>query len=132
MIERCKDCGANLAMVGLRHRCVPGAAQALADAKAREQKESKHESEADRKKVPVGTRHPDRRNDRLLVSRTSAVEPKPEVGTSVDVSGGSGQVAEHRTGPLKRGRPKVEGPRPWEAEGVSRRTWYRRKAEEKK
>jgi hypothetical protein len=32
-------------------------------------------------------------------------------------------------GPQKRGRgrPRVEGVRPWEAEGVSRRTWERRK-----
>jgi hypothetical protein len=29
-----------------------------------------------------------------------------------------------------RGRPKVEGERPWEAAGMSRRTWYRRQAEE--
>jgi hypothetical protein len=27
-----------------------------------------------------------------------------------------------------RGRPKVEGERPWEAAGMSRRTWYRQKA----
>ena len=27
-----------------------------------------------------------------------------------------------------RGRPRVEGERPWEAAGVSRRTWERRKA----
>ena len=31
--------------------------------------------------------------------------------------------------PIKRGRPRILGPRPWEAEGISRRTWYRRKAE---
>jgi len=29
---------------------------------------------------------------------------------------------------LKPGRPKIAGPRAWEAEGMSRRTWYRRKA----
>jgi hypothetical protein len=29
-----------------------------------------------------------------------------------------------------RGRPKVGGERPWEAAGLSRRTWYRRQAEE--
>ena len=28
------------------------------------------------------------------------------------------------------GRPKAEGVRPWVEAGVSRRTWYRRKAEE--
>jgi hypothetical protein len=27
---------------------------------------------------------------------------------------------------LKRGRPKLEGKRPWEIEGMSRRSWYRR------
>ena len=26
----------------------------------------------------------------------------------------------------KRGRPRIEGVRPWQAEGVSRRTWERR------
>jgi hypothetical protein len=29
--------------------------------------------------------------------------------------------------PIKRGRPKITGQRPWEAEGMSRRTWYRRR-----
>jgi hypothetical protein len=28
--------------------------------------------------------------------------------------------------PLRRGRPRIEGARPWEAEGISRRTWERR------
>jgi hypothetical protein len=28
----------------------------------------------------------------------------------------------------KRGRPKVGGERPWEAAGMSRRTWYRKNA----
>ena len=30
-----------------------------------------------------------------------------------------------------RGRPKVEGKRPWELEGIPRRTWYRRQKESK-
>lgn len=38
---------------------------------------------------------------------------------------------EPRNGPaapinLKRGRPKITAPRPWDSEGMSRRTWYRR------
>jgi hypothetical protein len=32
-----------------------------------------------------------------------------------------------RSGPRGRGRPRFEGVRPWEAEGVSRRTWERRR-----
>lgn len=30
---------------------------------------------------------------------------------------------------LKPGRPKIAGPRPWDALGMSKRTYYRRKAE---
>ncbi len=40
--------------------------------------------------------------------------------------------------PARRGRPKryeyneaIEAARPWEAEGMSRRTWYRRRAEDR-
>ena len=48
----------------------------------------------------------------------------------------SGQSAGVAPGPretkLKAGRPKIVGQRPWEKEGVSRRTWYRRKAEGRK
>lgn len=33
---------------------------------------------------------------------------------------------------LKRGRPKITAPRPWDSEGMSRRTWYRRKKEQTK
>ena len=32
---------------------------------------------------------------------------------------------------LKVGLPKITEPRPWEAEGVSKRTWYRRQKEKK-
>lgn len=32
-----------------------------------------------------------------------------------------------RSTKLKRGRPKIIGKRAWEVEGISRRTWYRRK-----
>lgn len=31
----------------------------------------------------------------------------------------------------KRGRPKVEGPRPWDVAGISRAEWYRRQAEKR-
>lgn len=32
---------------------------------------------------------------------------------------------------LKRGRPTITAPRPWDSEGMSRRTWYRRRKEAK-
>lgn len=34
--------------------------------------------------------------------------------------------------PLKRGRPTITAPRPWDSEGMSRRTWYRRRQAEKR
>lgn len=33
---------------------------------------------------------------------------------------------------LKRGRPTITAPRPWDSEGMSRRTWYRRKKRDAK
>ena len=53
---------------------------------------------------------------------------------------GAGRTAQDSAGPKAppvaiqkrgRGRPKVEGKRPWEAEGMSRRTWYRRQKEKR-
>lgn len=32
---------------------------------------------------------------------------------------------------LKRGRPKITGPRPWQLAGMSRRSWYRRQKDAK-
>jgi hypothetical protein len=53
------------------------------------------------------------------------------------VGKGESQRAEQRpskTAPVKRGRgrPKVEGQRPWQAEGISRASWYRRRLSEQR
>jgi hypothetical protein len=66
----------------------------------------------------------------------------PKTETGAPMTAGERKVAERGTGSGeasvkalgaestgKRGRPKVEGDRPWEAEGMSRRTWYRRRKE---
>lgn len=66
-IERCKICGANLALVGSRHRCVP----------------------------------------------------KPDV------------IREFRRPLAKNREQTLTATRPWEAEGISRRTWYRRQREKR-
>lgn len=59
-IERCSECGANLALVGRTHRCLPGAAQALADARGREKSdggvESRHAPKTDGQKQVGGTK----------------------------------------------------------------------------
>lgn len=40
-------------------------------------------------------------------------------------------VAKGAVSILKRGRPKVTGPRPWEEARMSKRSWYRRQAEKR-
>lgn len=75
-----------------------------------------------------------------------AKEPKAKGGSAATTSGrpskGSGRLGAGRTAQdrgvkpavaIKRrpGRPKIEGVRPWEAAGLSKRTFYRRKAEGK-
>lgn len=75
---------------------------------------------------------------------TKAKPPKPDdvpvvdrvvsrlrAGRTAQDLGQPSKVAEVAIPKRGRGRPKVQGKRPWEIEGIPRRTWYRRKAEEK-
>ena len=57
--------------------------------------------------------------------------PMPKAEFQVPALSSGGLQVKGAASPVAkgRGRPKVEGERPWEAAGVSRRTWYRRKAE---
>ena len=81
-----------------------------------------------------------RERARELARRGQAASPeaglgyRAEMGRSGDEQGTSGETAGVKpsaapsTGKKRpRGRPKVEGLRPWEFEGVSRRTWERRR-----
>lgn len=47
------------------------------------------------------------------------------------VGPGESHKAKPRASKLKRGRPKITAARPWETEGISRRTWYRRQEKSK-
>lgn len=120
MIKRCKECGANLAMVGIRHRCIPGASQALADAKNRETnpvaKATKGKTGIGCGEAPRKTQQPPER----VASRLGAGRTAQDAVPSSD----AGRVAIQ-----KRGRPKITEPRPWEVLKIPRRTYYRRKAE---
>ena len=120
MIDRCKECGANLAMVGRSHRCVHGAAQTLALARAREAKEAPAKS----------------KGLRILSRPNSLPQPVEPLGDGIALTsiahppGLIEKMADAiRSGKLslKRGRPKITEPRPWETEGVSKRTYYRRR-----
>lgn len=53
---------------------------------------------------------------------------KPQISPTVHGGEAVGRTA-GSSPRLKRGRPKIEGPRPWELAGISKRTWYRRQKE---
>ena len=163
---RCKECGAILALVGGRHRCIPGAAQALAAARGREAQGNKRvvrDDRAARKSSAggVGSRHakativPDRVVGTAQVKTASAVSVTEQSERARDVGGlipparKSAMNSDPRRnlaqagvapGPAeakrKVGRPRsaksLTSTKPWEAEGVSRRTWYYRRQAERR
>lgn len=59
-----------------------------------------------------------------VVSRLGAGRTAQDAAPSSD----GGRVAIQG---VKRGRPRITEPRPWEAEGISRAQWYRRQAEKR-
>ena len=68
----------------------------------------------------------------IPVLAAKPLNPKPPRSPAAAKEGGRTVGSIPATGAKRgRGRPRVEGKRPWETEGLSRRTWYRRKAEQK-
>jgi len=142
---RCKECGVILALVGGRHRCIPGAAQALADARGREAQGNKRvvrDDRAARKSSAggVGSRHAKAGNKAGSIPEEARCSSAPRL-VRVIVQGAAIQpCAGVAPGPAeakrKVGRPRsaksLDAVKPWEAEGVSRRTWYYRRQAEKR
>lgn len=139
---RCKECGAILALVGGRHRCIPGAAQALADARGREAQGKKRvvrDDRAARKSSAggVGSRHAkgrERSDLKLRSGGDGSVSCTPSVAPAI--RGMAGVAPGPAEAKRKVGRPRsaksLDAVKPWEAEGVSRRTWYYRRQAEKR
>lgn len=136
---KCRTCGE-------RHRlgpcpqdakvsCVGGAAVARRSHKPKVEGSIPSPATSSQKGKPDGTaknRKPSPQGRGDLENKTVCRSDQPQsvsaLDTSADVSRGARVKPVKSPGKLKRGRPKIEGARPWEAEGVSRRTWYRRKA----
>jgi hypothetical protein len=107
MVELCEKCGANIALVGIRHRCVPKVSSEGLRVKSLPKPKGE----------PVGDG----------VALTSIQHPPGLIEKMADALS-SGKLS------LKRGRPLAKDAdkslarlRPWEKEGMSRRTWFRRR-----
>lgn len=97
--DPCPACGLNRVIVGRAHNCRPRP-------KVLEQIAGDNKPSA---KVTTNTKGVNKSVD----SKPIICHPAPIVVTA------------QKRG---RGRPKIVGPRPWETEGVSRKTWYKRRA----
>lgn len=143
MIERCKECGANLAMVGIRHRCIPQPMERT-DAASRNlsrnpKERSTSKSVGSPTKNLTGKRARQRVHDDVAaksiktdlgLAATKSIAP-PQARKNVSRS--KKPTAQSAAGSVKRGRPPLsQKNEPWVAAGMTRRTWYRRQAEKAK
>jgi hypothetical protein len=135
MTDRCPDCGADIALVGIRHLCKPRptrAAEAATSAAnadkameawASENRGSLPPSGASTK--PKGSSPPSSRKRTRKLPSTKAGHPRAKPGRSPA-----------KKSKIKTGRPRLEdrdktltATKPWKAAKMSRATWYRRQAE---
>lgn len=105
MSNRCKRCGVDLAMVGRAHRC-------------------------------VSEQVPGRSGSRFESGETQVRRVVRSNPTKSSTRAGAKRLGSRGPSPGSGGRPKkgdeektLKATKPWEAQGISQRTWYRRKAE---
>lgn len=104
----------------------------------RQLREANHARGTNRQADVVRQHHLDRQ-DAVPAKAGGAAEPQPKVAAGVDLCRSSVSKQSKSPGSVKRGgRPlakdadkATERTKPWRAEGISRRTWYRRQAEKK-
>lgn len=123
MADNCPTCGANMDLVGKSHRCVPRPQLKASDLLL------PGRYEVTGSKPSKGLRIKARKSGGPIgdgVALTSMVHPPGLIDALADAIR-SGKLN------LKRGRPRIGEKRdqPWKAAGMSKTTWYRRKAEEK-
>lgn len=137
--ERCPECGLLYRMVGRRHNCRGRKVEVKAGGFSAPPREPEGIAEGREAApgLPVATepRGQARSLDRGDANpKGGAVAPearRPAGGIKAPPSG-------KETSTVRRGRPlrgdrdkTLEATKPWEAEGMSRRTWFKRKAEGK-
>ena len=122
----CPDCGSNLDLVGIRHRCIP---KKVTDEKPDQSRRSNN-GEA-RKPVADGRKRRGKISKdsaksakALSAQATKAIDPPPP-------KTGNGTI---KRGPPFKGQENqtLTALKPWEKEGISRRSWYRKRQQEVK
>jgi hypothetical protein len=143
MTNRCPDCGADIALVGIRHLCRPHrAAEEGAGLSARAQP-APLSSESLDDAAPSGTStSPRKRTRKLPKARAARSRVKPgrvKAGRSTKPwKAVMGKVLKIADALRKTGRPRLEdrgktltATKPWKKAKMSRATWYRRQAEKR-
>lgn len=122
MTDRCKDCGALLALVGIRHRC-NGRPKAAEPTKAeRRQQRREFLAKAAGKPVNVFSVIAVDQKPAGKAGRPKAVPKKPLKFNPI----GSGRT------PKASEKFTLKATKPWKAAGISRATYFRRQAEKAK
>jgi hypothetical protein len=101
--DPCPACGLNRAIVGKAHNCRP-----------------RPQVTTNTTEVTTNTKG----DNKSVDSKPIICHPEAIVVTQQEIDSAF-TVTHQRRG---RGRPKITGPRPWDTEGISRKTWYKRRA----
>ena len=121
----CPDCGSNLDLVGIRHRCL---------------KRTTDDSARENSNGPVSQTQSEPKKGHGKISKGRSETTKP-LATKRAKSDKADNPPSPKTGngTIKRGPPfkgqenqTLTALKPWEKEGISRRSWYRKRQQEAK
>lgn len=156
---RCPACGGLYALIGLRHRCNPAASPSTGSRAQHSRPDrpgpDKPAGKTVDNRAQAGKASGGGKDARPAAGRAGTPNRRPReaaenIGLSVSAAGrasssksksraGAKRLGSRGPAPGSGGRPRkgeegktLQARKPWEAEGISQATWYRRQAEAKK
>lgn len=140
MVNRCADCGADLGLVGIRHRCIPRGGSVAGGSRAPVRIDAPVESQAAAKKSEASAPAKKRRHLPTEVHlSTSGVTSSGAISRAKAVADGATERRSTRKRKYRGGRPikgqeqkTIRASQPWVKEGISERTWWRREMERRR
>lgn len=131
MPNLCKECGANIDMVGIRHRCIPRAVKTyLGGDVTAPPKAQKPAPAPEPEPVPSPTPPPKKEKPvKKAAKKTAKAKPAKKAKAAKTAKAPKKAAPAAKTGTVREG--SLESTKPWETEGISRRTYYRNKAKGK-